>query len=267
MCVCVLGAVCVEASLLYIVVFINLRPANREAAVNPGSVKTRCESRGGSNLRTESHRRTHTHTHTHTQRRTGGFYLWRCPLFYSIFLITLLLWGGFSENSSQKRETLSEPLSSSTVTRKLQRLSRAGLRCALAAAVLTTALTPCGHPPPLRSVGSSCPPVMPRSRVGGSACCLGIRCGAWTPSWERASPSTAAGTSPRCPCSPGRSSRWEPAVRPTVFNVIINPPPLPQPFQNKVCGSACDIKDGGKGTQSTLAESLLFFFLLLQEIK
>ena len=63
-CVCVLGAVCLEASLLYIVVFINLRPANREAAVNPGSVKTRCESRGGSNLRTESHRRTHTHTHT-----------------------------------------------------------------------------------------------------------------------------------------------------------------------------------------------------------
>ena len=75
-CVCVLGAVCLEASLLYIVVFINLRPANREAAVNPGSVKTRCESRGGSNLRTESHRRTHTHTHAHTHR--GGLEVSTC---------------------------------------------------------------------------------------------------------------------------------------------------------------------------------------------
>ena len=206
MCVCE----CVEASLLYIVVFINLRPANREAAVNPCSVKTRCESRGGSNLRTESHRRTHTHTPTHalsqahTQRRTGGFCLWRCLVFYSIFSLRYCFEEAFLKTRlRRRRHSLSRfhPLSSKNSSGSLVR------DCAAPSPPLFSpqpSHSVDGHP---RSVRSSCPPVMPRSRVGGSACCLGIRCDAWTPSWERASPSTAAETSPRCPCSPGRSSR------------------------------------------------------------
>lgn len=73
LCVCV----CVQAdcSLLYVEVFINLFPANREAPVNPSSLKT--GSTGGSNLRREP-----------VQTEAEGLevlFFWRCPISYKTF--------------------------------------------------------------------------------------------------------------------------------------------------------------------------------------
>lgn len=56
-------------------------------------------------------------------------------------------------------------------------------------------------------VTKPCLAVMHRTRVGGSVCCLGIRCSAWTQSSEKLSPSTAAETSLLSPCNPDRSFR------------------------------------------------------------
>lgn len=194
----------------------------------------------------QSHTDAHTHPHTHSHRRThrGGLEVSACgdvcySTAFSHYVIALRRL--FLKLVSEEGDTV-HPLSSKNSSGSLVR------DCAAPSPPLFSpqpSHSVDGHP---RSVRSSCPPVMPRSRVDGSACCLGIRCGAWTPSWERASPSTAAETSPRCPCSPGRSSRWEPPCPPDCLYCH---------HQNKVWRSAWGMKDGRKGSRINISRNFL----------